>query len=110
MIIAPVPLLNPIGQADGRAVISPAETRNSSPQVQAPAPVQASTTSLPLLEHREQEVKRIFDGKRMVYRFVDKQSGEVIYQVPSDEVLNIMRAIQEQLQRQQACNGIDRDL
>jgi hypothetical protein len=110
MIIAPVVAVAPPVQPDARASLTAHEIRNSPPEVPATPPVQTSTANLPLLQHHEHEVKRILDGKRVVYRFVDKETGEVVYQIPSEEVLNIMQGIQEQLQRQATCTGIDENL
>ena len=42
----------------------------------------------------------VVEGQRIIYRFVDKKTGETILQVPPEQLLSVMRGIEEQLQRQ----------
>jgi hypothetical protein len=71
-----------------RAAAEPAPASDS------PHPVPVPAASVP---HHEEEIQTKVDGQRIIYRFVDKQTGEVIFQVPSEQMLNVMRGIEEQL-------------
>jgi len=76
-------------------------TTTQPPKVQ-PQPAQA--------QPHEEEVQRVVDGQRVVYRFVDKETNAVIFQVPSEQMLNVMRGIEEQLQQQNNVKKIDEHL
>jgi len=42
-----------------------------------------------------------------VYRFVDSKTGDLVIQVPPEEVLRVMRNIQQMLQTAHATNSLD---
>ena len=44
----------------------------------------------------------------MIYRFVDKQTGDVVRQVPSEEMLRVVRNLQDLLRRQAAAQEFGR--
>ena len=83
--------------------VTPIEVPERPPRGKKPAqnsadvPTQASPT---LLQPHEDEVKMVVEGQRIIYRFVDKKTGETILQVPPEQLLSVMRGIEEQLQRQ----------
>ena len=35
----------------------------------------------------------------LIYEFLDSESGSVVYQIPSQQILGLMKAIQQQLER-----------
>ena len=53
----------------------------------------------PSTQAPEREVDVVLDDNQVrVYRFIDKQTGEVIVQLPPEEMLRVMRNIKEMLQ------------
>ncbi len=65
------------------------------PAVDTPAPKPAPGWQSP-----QHEVNVVLDDNHnIVYRFVDKNTGEVVQQVPPEEALKMMRSIQELLQK-----------
>lgn len=77
-------------------------SKTTQPPEVHPQPVQA--------QPHEEEVQRVLDGQRIVYRFVDKETNAVIFQVPSEQVLNVMKGIEEQIQQQNSVKKIDEHL
>jgi hypothetical protein len=72
----------------------------------APAAPQSARASLdtapePQLPLREVNIS-IDDAKHTIYRFIDTRSGDLIQQVPPEELLKVMRNIAEFLQESQA--------
>ena len=60
----------------------------------AVSPKRSSTPSMP-----EHEVNvQVDDSLHRIYRFVDKQTGDLIQQVPPEELLRVMRNISEMLE------------
>jgi uncharacterized FlaG/YvyC family protein len=51
---------------------------------------------------RERDVNVHWSGQVMILQFVDKQTGTLVQQIPSEEVLRVVRNLQELLQRQAA--------
>jgi hypothetical protein len=39
------------------------------------------------------------ENRNMIYRFVDSETGDLIQQVPSDEILKVVRTIQQILRK-----------
>jgi hypothetical protein len=73
----------------GRASADARPAQKSSPPAQAPA-------SLP--KARELSVSASFiENQIIVYRFVDNQTGAVVQQIPPEELLQVMRSIDEML-------------
>lgn len=68
---------------------------------QAPAPAPAPAPS------QGQRVEVSFQDSTPVYRFVDAQSGDLVLQVPPEEVLRVVRSIQQMLQAAQGSNSLD---
>ena len=49
---------------------------------------------------RQWKLQIAFDESRnMIYRFVDSETGDLIQQVPSEEILKVVRTIQEILRK-----------
>ena len=65
----------------------------------APAPA----PSAPLPQFPENEVKvqvdKTANDNILIYQFLDKQSGDVVMQLPSTQVLSIVHEIQAELQK-----------
>lgn len=57
------------------------------------------------LNNRQVEVTHDKDAGKDVYRLVEKDSGEIIIQFPSEEVLNISRRIAQMMDAQQGQIG-----
>jgi uncharacterized FlaG/YvyC family protein len=79
---------------------APAVEKTQTEQMQtAPVPAQ----SAPLPQFPEDEVKVQFDKTAndniLIYQFLDKQSGDVVMQLPSTQVLSIVHEIQAELQK-----------
>jgi len=71
---------------------------NPPPVTSPPSPVDSSaatTSSQPQPVVPEREVDVATEENQVVYRFVDKRSGELVQQVPPEEVLRVMRNIAE---------------
>jgi hypothetical protein len=54
-----------------------------------------------------QRVEVSMQDSTPVYRFVDARSGELVLQVPPEEVLRVVRNIQQMLQTAQANHSLD---
>lgn len=61
----------------------------------------ASTIKTPIaMSMSEHEVSvQLDDSLHRIYRFVDKRTGDLIQQVPPEELLRVMRNISEMLER-----------
>jgi uncharacterized FlaG/YvyC family protein len=86
---------------------SPAVEKTQTEQIQS-APV--SPQSAPVPQFPDDEVKVQFDKTMndniLIYQFLDKQSGDVIMQLPSTQVLSIVHEIQAELQKNFAEQGV----
>ncbi len=60
--------------------------------------VQQTAKSAPAASNGRGETVWLEKERREVYRIVDTKSGDVITQVPSDQVLNVSRSISELLE------------
>jgi len=83
-----------VAQAHGSAEPIPAshsdEAEPAASTIRAPI-----VTSMP-----EHEVSvQLDDSLHRIYRFVDKRTGDLIQQVPPEELLRVMRNISEMLER-----------
>jgi FlaG protein len=73
----------------------------ASPRNSAPSPALPQAASG--LHSPQHEVSRSFDTNRnIIYRFVDKDTGEVVEQIPPEETLRLMQRIQDLLQKSEA--------
>jgi len=63
-----------------------------------PAKVQQDPTPAPVARSQGRRVEVSFQDNTPVYRFVDAKSGELVLQVPPEEVLRVVRSIQQMLQ------------
>jgi uncharacterized FlaG/YvyC family protein len=85
---------------------SPTVEKTQTEQIQS-APVPPQTAPLP--QFPEDEVKVQFDKTMndniLIYQFLDKQSGNVVMQLPSTQVLSIVHEIQAELQKNFAEQG-----
>ena len=80
------------GAADPAAVDR--QLLSNDPEIPVPA-VQETAKSAPLVGNGRGESVWLEKERREVYRIVNPESGEVITQVPSDQVLNVSRSISE---------------
>lgn len=94
-----------IDSVHGTPVIPEKQFESISPAVTnaPPAAAPATTSSQPQPIVSEQEVNVAVEDNQLVYRFVDKQSGELVQQVPPEEILRVMRNIAE-LQKEMTQN------
>jgi hypothetical protein len=93
----PIEPIQGMGAAEAEAVGKPqrtSETAHSRAVVNRPP----KTSEDPAPAAAQDEVQRVVDGQRIVYKFVDKETNQVILQVPSEQVLSVMRGIEETLQ------------
>jgi len=97
-------------EAEGPAVHKAKAAGNRERSVSATTQPPEGTPHPAQSQPHEEEVQRVLDGQRIVYRFVDKATNTVIFQVPSEQVLNVMRGIEEQLQQQNNAKKIDEHL
>jgi hypothetical protein len=75
--------------ADGRA----AQGRGKAePPIAPPA-------SNPMPQTSQLDVNVVVENQHTVYRFVDRQTGDLVQQVPPEELLRVMRSIGELLQQ-----------
>jgi FlaG protein len=49
----------------------------------------------------------VADGQVFVYRILDEKTGDLIQQIPPDEILRLIRSIQQMLQETERPAGID---
>jgi hypothetical protein len=83
------------GAADSAAVDH--QLLSNDPEIPVIA-VQETAKSAPATGNGRGETVWLERERREVYRVVDSESGEVITQVPSDQVLNVSRSISELLE------------
>ena len=53
-----------------------------------------------VVQPHERDVNVQWTGQVMILRFVDKQTGTLVQQIPSEEVLRVVRNLQELLRKQ----------
>jgi FlaG protein len=83
------------GAADSAAVDR--QLLSNDPEVPVAA-VQETAKSAPPATNGRGETVWLEKEKREVYRIIDKQTGDVITQMPSEQVLNVSESISELLQ------------
>ena len=89
-----------------RAQISPMK-RAAEPTAEAKAPVQGATQPI----ERDPAVSVQWEqGHVMILRFTDRATGNLIQQIPSEEVVRVFRAIQQMLREELAATQIEADL
>jgi hypothetical protein len=69
-----------------------------------PAKVQQDPAPAPVAPSQGQRVEVSFQDNTPVYRFVDARSGDLVLQVPPEEVLRVVRSIQQMLQTTQGAS------
>ena len=74
---------------------TPAPSRPSAPALEEAA---AASTALPPPERVSVSVD---ETRELVYKFVDARTGEVLSQIPPEEVLRIVRGIQDLLRAEE---------
>lgn len=117
MRIEPVSVSNPLADVratNGRVLLRqpvsvPAADagQTSSPALETPteqvqsAPVPPQTAPLPQFPEDEVQVQfdKTMNDNILIYQFLDKQSGDVVMQLPSTQVLSIVHEIQAELQK-----------
>jgi hypothetical protein len=103
MLIDPLqPAANDVPASDTQVRPDEATQPASAPGLQPRASQQAAPVPPPTAS-RETQVNIQWDRDQiMIFRFVDKQTGDLIDQIPSDQVLNVVRKIQALLQQETA--------
>jgi FlaG protein len=91
--------------ADVRTKLAEAEAAASPvSRIERPAPLPQTISPHSPVHDRDVDVQ--WSGDIMVLRFIDKQSGTLVQQIPSEEVLRVVRNVQELLHRQAATKGM----
>jgi FlaG protein len=91
--------------ADVRTKLAEAEAAASPvSRIERPAPLPQTVSPHSPVHDRDVDVQ--WSGDIMVLRFIDKQSGTLVQQIPSEEVLRVVRNVQELLHRQAATKGM----
>src|SRR5690348_16284444 len=75
-----------------------AEARNDAQGMPASQSQPPRNTPQSAPPHEEQLSISFDKGQIIIYRFLDKETGDLIQQVPPEEVLRVVRSIQELLQ------------
>jgi len=87
------------GQAE-RTVQAQQTAQADKAATQAEQPQAKPSTAVPPVLHTPSVLNVTFDqDKNTIYRFVDEQTGKLVRQIPPDEVLRIMRGVEEMLQQ-----------
>jgi hypothetical protein len=99
-------LLDPIRSTDPPAIpdAPPARAAKLRPQTNAPSTPAARPRTPVLVSPPEtpDEVKVQWDNDNgVVVQFTDKKSGEVVRQIPSEQVLSVVRFIRQLIQEQE---------
>ena len=98
-----------------QAVVSAAQALTDSVSVRStpastqPAPQASSIDILKNLpQARQLQVNAVFgQANLIIYRILDKETGDLILQVPPEQLLQIARSIQESLQAEQVQPSLD---
>jgi hypothetical protein len=94
--------------ADVTRIPADAATAQPAPSIHPPnvaeAPAPAPAAPAP---SQGQRVEVSMQDSTPVYRFVDAKSGDLVLQVPPEEVLRVVRNIQQMLQNAQAAHSLD---
>ncbi|HEY1802294.1 MAG TPA: hypothetical protein VGG46_15315 [Terriglobales bacterium] len=79
---------------------SPVAEKTPTEQVQS-TPVSPQTAPLPQFPEDEVQVQfdKTMNDNILIYQFLDKQSGDVVMQLPSTQVLSIVHEIQAELKK-----------
>lgn len=89
-----------IDSVDLTAALSPSPTapaKNADPRSQPPPTSSAVAIPVPAAPQRDVSIT-VDDSQHIIYRFVDKQTGDLVQQLPPEELLRVMRNIGELLQ------------
>ncbi len=78
-----------------RELLPPSSSQRSPASIHTPP----AHDSLPPDTHDEQLQISFAEGHLLVYRFVDKETGDLVQQIPPEEVLRVMQGIQQWLQQ-----------
>jgi hypothetical protein len=70
------------------------------------APKPEASPPVPSFAGDEVKVQRDTSTHVMIYQFVNQQSGSLVLQVPSKEVLDLTRGIQESLQKEEVAQQL----
>lgn len=95
MSIDPVQVVA-LGQASG-----PAEPVSARPVARSSVPAASRTAEAPLSlpQARQLQVNASFgEANLIIYRILDKETGDLIQQIPPEQLLQIARSIQELFQ------------
>jgi hypothetical protein len=90
----PHPVSDPGGADQSRPGVSRSNSVPVPDKQSTPRNIAVSSTQLPQDEVKVQWDDRVVDQPVLVYRFVSKQSGALIVQVPSQEQINLERSIE----------------
>lgn len=105
MSIDPVQVVA-LGQAS-----SPAEPVSARPVARSSVPEAASRTAeapLSLPQARQLQVNASFgEANLIIYRILDKETGDLIQQIPPEQLLQIARSIQELFQTDPSHQHLD---
>ena len=97
-------------QAVGVPVTStdPVPPARSAPASSSPTQSAAAEVAQNLPQARQYEVNASFgQANLIIYRILDKQTGDLIQQIPPEQLLQIARSIQEMLQAQPGPPSLD---
>jgi len=103
-------VLNPIQSTSPPAIadVAPARAENTRPRVAMPSTVAARSPApvlVPAPAPAPDDVRLQWDKDAgVVLKFTDKKSGEVVRQIPSDQVLSVVRFIRQLLEEDQTAN------
>jgi len=75
----------------------------SAPETLVPSPSNSPTIDMPQISEREASVQWN-DDQVMIVRLVNKRTGDLVEQVPSDEMLKVVHNLQQLLRRQAAAS------
>jgi uncharacterized FlaG/YvyC family protein len=88
--------------------LGPAEVSRKQPAKPSPAPTpEAASVAAEALKNlpqaRQLEVNASFgQANRIIYRILDKETGDLIQQIPPEQLLEMARSIQDLLQAEQS--------
>ena len=92
-------------------VVGPAEVARKQPAQANSAPEAASLAAEALKnlpQARQLEVNASFgQANRIIYRILDKETGDLIQQIPPEQLLEMARSIQDLLQAEQSRQHLD---
>jgi len=84
------------------------QTPAKNTRASAPAPVRSAEPTPNLPQPRQYQVNASFgQANLIIYRILDKQTGDLIQQIPPEQLLRIARSIQELLKVEPAQPTVD---